>query len=141
MSLAGINLDQPITLQKADFEASGKFDNLTPEGILKSTNGKTKLDLNVDGGRLGVNSQIASGKIKATLDASRLPIDNFVENVDVPLQVKTGRLDFAGELASILELNPQEIDTKDFTSNFQAEILASEAVSYTHLTLPTIYSV
>ncbi len=126
LNLTGLNLDRPITLQKADLEAKGKFDNLTPEGILASATGTTKLGLNLDGGRLDVNSQIASGKIKATLDASRLPINNFVEAVNVPLEVKTGKLDFVGEIASIFAVNSQKIDTNGFVSNLQAEILASD---------------
>ena len=95
-----LNLNRPVAVETARVNLNGNLERLEPEQI----QGTADLDLNVDGGKVAINSQLNSGIIQAKALTNNIKIDNFVTSLPVATQLQSGTINASGELKQLLEI-------------------------------------
>ncbi len=107
-STAQLNLNQPIALETADVNLQGKLDNLALDKIQADAD----LALDVNRGKLEVDSQLNRGNFQAQATTNNLLLNPFFNNLSVPTTLTTGKVSTAGKINQLLELakNPN-LDT------------------------------
>lgn len=98
LTIPNINLDRPITVEKADIQLNGKLDELAPNKIT----GVADLNLNIDRGQVAVNSKLNSGLIEAITTTENIALDPFVDLLPVSATIDTGIINLSGKLEQLL---------------------------------------
>ncbi len=103
-TIPNLNLDRPVVLQNANIKLNGKLDALEPNKIT----GVANLNLNVDGGKVAVNSKLNSGLIEATAKIDNLALNPFVDALPAPTTINRGTIGVSGKLEQILTFGEQK---------------------------------
>ena len=86
----------------------------------------------------GINLDVSKGEVVVICGRSGSGKSTLLRCIDQLETVDSGEIRAAGHLMGFKELNAKIVPLKDAAASFKGTIFA---VSYTHLTLPTIYSV
>jgi translocation and assembly module TamB len=95
-----LNLDRPINLTNSNVKLAGTFDFSN----LNKITGVANANLNVDGGNIGVKSQLDSGNLQASANTSGVPIDRFLPNLDIPIALRSSQVNISGRLQQLLAI-------------------------------------
>ena len=103
-NIPSLNLDRPIALENADIQLNGKLDNLD----LNKITGVADLNLDVDGGKVAINSKLNSGLIEATTTTNNIALQPFVNALPIPANINTGTIGVSGKLEQVLAFAKQK---------------------------------
>ncbi len=115
-----LNLDRPITLTNSNVKLAGTFDFSN----LNTITGVANANLNVDGGNVGVKSQLDSGSLQASANTSGVPIDRLLPNLDIPVALRSSQVNISGRLQQLLEIasNRNNLNLSTFKANANARL-------------------
>ncbi len=99
-----VNLTRPVALENVDIKLNGMLDNLD----LNQLTGVADLNLDVDGGKVAVDSRLNSGLIKATTTTDNIALKPFVDALPVPATINTGTIEISGKLEQALAYAKQK---------------------------------
>ena len=128
-------------LKKEPFTISPDPSFLYPSVRHRQALAHLKYGLEREGGFILLTGEVGTGKTTLT----RLLLRELPGNVRVAyiLNARLGELDLMSSICQELRipLDADKANIREYTDALNKDLLDSHAVSYTHLTLPTIYSV
>ncbi|MEL6495206.1 MAG: translocation/assembly module TamB domain-containing protein [Cyanobacteria bacterium J06623_7] len=100
-----LNLNLPLALNNVRADFNGSLERMSLEQI----DGTAKLDLDVNGGRVAVDSQLNNGNLRATASTSNIKLDSLVTSLPVAAALESGSIEAMGKLKQLLAVkdNPQ----------------------------------
>ncbi len=122
IQLGQLQLNRPITVDRGVVRLSGRLDSFEPSTI----QGVANLALNVDGGTVAVRSKIEKGNLEVNATASSIPLDQFVPNLPVPVELLGTRVNLSGNLEQFLSSLGSTLDWSSFTANANLQLAIAD---------------
>lgn len=101
-----LNLNRPITLQQGNVKLAGNLDildNLDPNNLdLAKVRGTADLDLNVNNGKVAIDSELERGLVKAIATAKGISVDQLLPDLPVPVTIADSRVNLSGSVNRLL---------------------------------------
>ncbi|MEM7554247.1 MAG: translocation/assembly module TamB domain-containing protein [Cyanobacteria bacterium P01_A01_bin.84] len=103
--------NKPVILQTGKVVLAGNLDVVDSNNQLDANKiqGAADLNLNVNNGRVRVQSTLEQGLVKAIANASRIPVNQFLPQLPVNVNLANGRVKAVAQLDRILESDLQSI--------------------------------
>ena len=99
------NLPVAASLTSGTVTASGRVKqllNFQQNPALNSLQADADLNLLVDGSAVAVNSQVDSGRVRATANTGQIDLNSIAPNLPVPARVRSSQVTASGELQQLL---------------------------------------
>ena len=123
LAIEGVDLTRPIVLQNSDIALSGKLNDFAPETI----QGKVNLDLDVDGSNVALQSQLASGDVKAVASTGAIAINNFLPTLPLPVTLSSSEMRIVSKVKPLLNLG-NSFDFSSVISEFDADVIVADGL-------------
>ncbi|MEL4898434.1 translocation/assembly module TamB domain-containing protein [Crocosphaera sp. Alani8] len=108
-------VSQPVTLSSGNINVSGKLDDFALESIQSRGN----LLLQVGQGAIAVDTALSQGNITGVASVSGLPLDPYIPNLAVPVQLSRSNINLSGSLTNIFRGGQLNINRLDVNGNAQ----------------------
>ncbi|MEM9273906.1 MAG: translocation/assembly module TamB domain-containing protein [Cyanobacteria bacterium P01_F01_bin.143] len=109
LEIPNVNLDRPVSVDNLDVQLNGRLDELDPNKVTAVAD----VDLDINRGKVAVNSQLNSGVIEATTTTDNIALQPFVEDLlPVSANLNRGIINVSGKLEELLAFaEEQKLDS------------------------------
>ncbi|MGK7939010.1 MAG: translocation/assembly module TamB domain-containing protein [Crocosphaera sp.] len=111
-------VNQTVTLSSGNINVAGKLDNFDLNTIKSQGN----LNLQIGQGAIALETALSQGNLTATAVVSGLPLDPYVPNVTVPVQLSRSNVNLSGSLTDIFRDGQININRLNVNGNVQLTV-------------------
>ncbi|MGK7955561.1 MAG: heme utilization protein, partial [Crocosphaera sp.] len=106
---------QAVTLTNGNINVTGKLDDFS----LNSIQSQGNLQLSVGQGAIALETALSQGTITARTAVSGLPVDPYIPNLTVPVQLSRSNINLSGSLSDIFKEGQLNINRLNVNGNAQ----------------------
>ena len=121
LPLEGINLNQPITVNNAKANFSGKLDTIAPDKI----QGFASINLEVNNNSVTIDSGLNQGEVNATVNTETIFVNQYISNLPTSVTIQSSKFDIISQIAPLLNDKP---DLSSVRSNINVNLLIAEGI-------------
>ncbi|MDJ0509029.1 MAG: translocation/assembly module TamB domain-containing protein [Crocosphaera sp.] len=111
-------LSQTVTLSSGNINLTGKLDNFALDTIKSQGN----LNLQIGQGAIALETALSQGNISGRAVVSGLPLDPYIPNVTVPVQLNRSNVNLSGSLTNIFQNGQLNINRLNVNGNVQLSV-------------------
>ncbi len=126
-----LKLNRPITLQQGNVKLAGNLDildnldlnNLNLNNLsLGKVRGTADLDLNVNNGKVAIDSKLERGLIEAIATAKGVAVDQFLPDLPIPVTIADSRVNLSAAVDRLLSQNFNRFKANSLKANAVAKL-------------------